>query len=106
MTQAGQEDPISILEQVFGLTTDDAEDLLQLTFAVDQSIAIFRYGYPKDNLIPPPMHERLADLDYLRQLLAEAEDDAGCEFSGISENVVQAIRARIESSGNESSGNA
>ena len=84
-------DPISILEEVFGLNTDDAEDLLQLTFEVDQSIAIRLYGYPKDNLIPRPMHERVADPEYLQQLLVEAEDDD--VFSG---EIVRAIRAHIK----------
>ena len=85
--------PISALEHALGLQTTDAEDLLQLTFAVDQHIAIQRYGYPKDNLIPPPMHERLADPEYLRLLLTEAEDADSGEFS---DEIVHAIRARFE----------
>ncbi len=84
-------DPISVLEQVFGLETNDAEDLLQLTFEVDQSIAIRLYGYPKDNLIPRPMVERVADVEYLRQLLVEAEEDD--EFSP---EIARAISAHIE----------
>lgn len=96
-------DPIETLARVFGLPIEAAEDLLQLTFAVDQHIAIRQYGYPKDNLIPPPMHERLANREYLRLLLSEVSEEDG-EFG---EDVLAAIRGHWERiSQQEKSGDA
>ena len=65
---------IDILQRFFGVDEDEALALLELTEWVDQEIALERHGYPKDNLIPPSMDQRLADANYLGRLLEVARD--------------------------------
>ncbi len=67
-------DDIDTLRRFFEVDEDDAVTLLELTQWVDQEIALEQYGYPKDNLMPPPMERRLADANYLARLLEAARD--------------------------------
>ncbi|MBA2662382.1 MAG: hypothetical protein H0U74_08825 [Bradymonadaceae bacterium] len=83
-------DPITTLEHCLGISTDDAEELLQLTFSVDQEVAIKAYGYPKDNLIPPPMQQRLADPAYVALLVELAADE-----QGLASHVLAALEAHL-----------
>lgn len=67
-------DPITVIRRVFGVDEEQAVEILMLTQWVDQEIATEVHGYPKDNLIPPPMEERLADGEYRRRLVEAARD--------------------------------
>lgn len=67
-------DSLQVLRDVFGVDEEVAVEILMLTEWVDQQVAIERFGYPKDNLIPPPMADRLADKDYLEKLVEAARD--------------------------------
>jgi hypothetical protein len=53
---------------------DQIEEIFFLTQWLDQQRAIARYGYPKDNAIPPPLCERLDDPDYVEALAALCEE--------------------------------
>lgn len=67
-------DSLQILQDFFDVDEDEALAILLLTQWVDQEIAIERHGYPKDNLIPAPMDERLAQRGYLERLVEAALD--------------------------------
>ncbi|RAL20873.1 hypothetical protein DL240_14410 [Lujinxingia litoralis] len=67
-------DPIALICERLDVPPELAEDILLLTHWVDQELATTRYGYPKDNAIPPPLHQRLADPAYLARLRHAACD--------------------------------
>lgn len=67
-------DAIETLQQFFGVDEEQALTLLELSQWVDQEMALEVHGYPKDNLIPRPMHLRLQDRNYLGRLLDAARD--------------------------------
>lgn len=65
------------IAQILSLDEDGAFAVLELCQWADHEVAIARHGYPKDNLFPPPISERLADPRYVRRLTQlAAEDDA------------------------------
>lgn len=66
---------LEILADRLELDVSDAETVLELCRWVDHLLAIERYGYPKDNVIAPPMEDRLDDSDYVGRLIEAALDD-------------------------------
>jgi hypothetical protein len=69
-------DPLELLSQRFDLTEDEADRLFELVLWVEQEIATEIHGYPRDNLIPPPLSERLEDASFVDRLqLAAADQD-------------------------------
>jgi hypothetical protein len=84
-------DSIKTLQQILSLEETDAETLLLLTHWVDQEMAIRAHGYPKDNLIPPPIEARLADRDYVALLIDAARDE-----EDVGEAVVSALVRHLE----------
>jgi hypothetical protein len=78
---------LDILADRLDLSDEDAEIVLELCHWVDHQKAIERYGYPKDNVIPPPMEERLDDSDYVQRLLEAALDD-----EDVPRHIIDALR--------------
>ena len=66
---------LEVIERELGLEGADAELVLSLCEWVEHEIAIERFGYPKDNILPAPMNERLADPEYVHKLLRAALDE-------------------------------
>lgn len=66
---------LQIVAELLGVDDGDAMIVLGLCDWVDHEIAIAMYGYPRDNVIAPPVAERLADPDYLDRLVAAAQAD-------------------------------
>ncbi len=67
-------DPLDLLARTFDLTDDQTDRLFELVLWVEQELATERYGYARDNAIPPPIQERLRDPDFLRRLREAAAD--------------------------------
>lgn len=84
-------DSIAVLEQTLGIEEEHAEALLFATHGIDRELAIRKYGYAKDNLIPSPMAERLADPGYVRMLL-----DAVREEEELPQEVLNALQAHLD----------
>lgn len=75
------------LSALLTLDAEQAGALLMLTHAVDRLVAIRRYGYPKDNAMPEPLHQRMQDPDYVAALLEAADED---------EDIATGTRAKLE----------
>ena len=67
-------DPVELLARRFALSPEDADRLFEVTLWVDQEMATARYGYARDNAIPPPLSRRLLDPQYLARLYEALED--------------------------------
>lgn len=68
---------LELIAEILSLSEDEAFAVLELCQWADHEVAIELHGYPKDNLFPPPIAERLADARYVRRLTRlAAEDDA------------------------------
>ena len=70
------QDSLSTIQNFFGVDEDQALEILTLTEWVDTEVAIATHGYPRDNLIPPPMAARLKNPEYRRLLREAAADQA------------------------------
>ena len=68
-------DPISWLEVHLGLNAEDAEAIFLATLWVDAARASARFGYAKDNDIPPALDVRMSDPGYVLDLLRALEDE-------------------------------
>ena len=66
---------LEVVAELFDLDDEDAMIVLGLCDWVDHQIAIARHGYPRDNVIAPPIAERLADPEYLARLARIARED-------------------------------
>lgn len=84
-------DSITVLEETLGIAEEQAEALLFVTHGIDRELTIRAYGYAKDNLIPSPMSERLADPAYVRMLLDAARDEGE-----LPEEVLNALQAHFD----------
>ena len=70
------QDSLSTIQSFFGVDEELAMEILTLTEWADTEVAIAAHGYPRDNLIPPPMAERLKNPEYRRLLREAAADQA------------------------------
>ena len=86
-----REDPFELIGGVLGLGPEHAADVFMLTHWVEHTLLIERHGYPKDNALPAPLSERLADESYVRRLLEAAADEE--EPDGV---VLRALSAHLE----------
>lgn len=75
---SGGDDDLAWLAAALGLDGDEAaaEAVWMATLWADHLVAIARFGYPKDNHLPPPIAERLGDRSYTLCVI-EALVDAG-----------------------------
>lgn len=72
-------DSLTALQDFFAVDESTALELLTLSQWADAEFAIALHGYPRDNLIPPPMSLRLQNPEY-RRLLREAAADQAPEL--------------------------
>lgn len=67
-------DIIDWIKKTLGLSDAQAEGLLFASHWADHQWATSRFGYAKDNAIPPPLQQRLYDRRYVGVLLESLED--------------------------------
>lgn len=67
-------DIIDWIKKTLGLSDAQAEGLLFASLWADHQWATLRFGYAKDNDIPPPLQQRLYDRQYMMILLESLED--------------------------------
>lgn len=63
------------LAAALGLPSEEAGRLGELLRCADMAYARARFGYAKDNDIPPPLAARMADASYRAALMAVAGEE-------------------------------
>lgn len=83
---------LSFIQKTLSLDEDDAAVVLDLCAWVEHEVTVERFGYPRDNVMPPPIEERFGDPGFLQRLIAAALDEE------VPEQVKRALRAFVDTS--------